>query len=141
MDIIKVLLILVIILVLLFPMMPFTAGVKKFSTIHALKYEEPHNRKNFWFIILAVLECALLIALTDVISTLADFVLSIKFVQNLLNKNNGYTYIWSSSNYFYLLFFKIYSELNFLTNQSGVNIPWALSQNSKINDIKKYSHI
>ncbi len=86
MNFIKVLLILLIILILLFPMMPFTAKTKKFSTIHALKYDEPHNRKNFWFIVLAVLECVLLIVLTDVISTLADLVLSVNFIRNLLNK-------------------------------------------------------
>ncbi len=85
MDILKVLLILAIILVLLFPMMPFTAGIKKFSTIHALKYSEPHNRKNGWFVILAVLECALLIALVDIVSSLVDLILSIEFIKNLVN--------------------------------------------------------
>ncbi len=86
MDIIKVLIILAIIIILLFPMMPFAAKTKKLSTIHALKYTEPHNKKNFWFFILAVLECVLIIALVDIISSLVDLILSIEFIKNLLSK-------------------------------------------------------
>ncbi len=86
MDILKVLLILAIVVVLLFPMMPFSAGTNKISTIHALKYNEPHNKKNLWFVLLAVLECVLIICLTEITSKLVDLILSLDFINNLLNK-------------------------------------------------------
>ncbi len=86
MDALKFLLILLITFILLFPMMPFAARARKVSTIHALRYEEPHNRKNAWYIILAVLECVLMIGLTSVTSSLVDWVLSIEFISNLVGK-------------------------------------------------------
>ena len=86
MDVIKGLIILVTIIILLFPILPFGFEIKKLPTIHALKYDEPHNKKNIWFVFLAILECALIIALTQLVSDLVDLILSLDFIRNLLDK-------------------------------------------------------
>lgn len=85
MNILKVVIILLLVLILLFPMMPFTANVKRFSTIHSLKYSEPHNKKNFWFVILSILECVVIIGLVKLVSDLVDLILSINFIKNLFS--------------------------------------------------------
>ena len=86
MDVIKILLILLITFLLLFPMMPFAARTKKVSTIHALKYTEPHNRKNGWFILLALIEILLFLGLVSVITSLVDSILAIDFIAKLISK-------------------------------------------------------
>ena len=86
MDVIKILLVLLITFLLLFPMMPFAARTKKVSTIHALKYNEPHNRKNGWFILLALIEILLFLGLISVVKGLVDGILKVNFISNLINK-------------------------------------------------------
>ena len=86
MDAIKILLVIFITFLLLFPMMPFAARTKKVSTIHALKYVEPHNRKNVWFILLAIFECVLFLGLVSIITDLTNTILSVDFINNLISK-------------------------------------------------------
>ncbi len=85
MDVIKILLIIAITFILLFPMMPFAARTKKVSTIHALKYTEPHNRKNGWYILLALVECLLFLGLVSLINGIVQGILSIDFINNLIS--------------------------------------------------------
>ncbi len=100
MDIIKILLIIAITFVLLFPMMPFSAKTSKVSTIHALKYKDPHNRKNGWYILLALVECLLFLGVTSLITLLVDKILAIDFIANLINKAAQGT----SANFDYVVF-------------------------------------
>lgn len=85
MDALKPFLILIITFALLFPMMPFAAKSKKVSTIHALKYREPHNKKNAWFVLLALVECLLIIMLSTFFTGLANQVLSVQFISDLIS--------------------------------------------------------
>ncbi len=91
MDAIKVLLILLITLIIFFPMLPFAAKARRISTIHALKYNEPHNRKNLFFIILSVVFCIAVVALIGVLGRLADWVAGIPFLSGLFTTISNVT--------------------------------------------------
>ena len=86
MDALKILLVLAITFLLLFPMMPFAARVKKICTIHALKYTNPHNRKNAWYLLLVVVEILLLLGLTSVINNVVNGILSVEFIAKIVAK-------------------------------------------------------
>lgn len=86
MDALKILLVLGITFLLLFPMMPFAARVKKVCTIHALKYTNPHNRKNAWYLLLVVVEILLLLGLTSVINNVVNGMLSVEFIAKIVAK-------------------------------------------------------
>lgn len=85
MDALKIFIIIILTFILLFPMLPFAAKANKVSTIHALRYREPHNRKNGWFLIVAILECILMIGLVGLITGIVRFVLGIPFVGDLIS--------------------------------------------------------
>ena len=85
MDALKIFIIIILTFILLFPMLPFAAKANKVSTIHALRYKEPHNRKNGWFLIVAILECVLMIGLVGLITGIVRFVLGIPFVGDLIS--------------------------------------------------------
>ena len=91
MDVIKILVVIVLTFLILFPMMPFAARTKRVSTIHALKYEEPHNRKNAWYLLLVLVECLLFLGLTSVVAWLVEQILSVEFIANLISQVAGGT--------------------------------------------------
>ena len=64
--------------------MPFAARAKKVSTIHALKYTEPHNRKNAWYLLLVLLEVILLLGLTSVVNNIVQSILSVNFISKVV---------------------------------------------------------
>lgn len=91
MTAIKIIIIIAIILIMFFPMLPFCANVKKVSTIHALKYEEPHNKKNLYFVLLSVLFCVVILAVLGLLDTIADAILSVGFINRLFSKISNAT--------------------------------------------------
>ncbi|MBR5900182.1 MAG: hypothetical protein IKZ38_02165 [Clostridia bacterium] len=83
MTVLKIFIIVLLTLIVLFPMLPFAAKVRKVSTIHALKYEQPHNKKNLYFVGLSILFCVLILSLLSVIDDIAGAITNIEFVDGL----------------------------------------------------------
>ncbi len=86
MTAIKIIAIILIALIIFFPMLPFGAKVKKISTIHALRYKEPNNKKNLYFVLLATLFCVAVLLLLKILNSLSDAVLSVSFINGLFAK-------------------------------------------------------
>ena len=86
MTAIKIIAMIVIAIIIFFPMLPFRAKVRKLSTIHALRYDEPNNKKNLYFVLLSVLFCVLVLVLLKVLNSLSNAVLEIAFIDALFAK-------------------------------------------------------
>lgn len=86
MTAVKIIAIILIALIIFFPMFPFGAKVKRFSTIHALRYKEPNNKKNLFFVLLAIVFCVVVLVLLKVLNLLSDAVLSVSFINDLFAK-------------------------------------------------------
>lgn len=82
---IKVLILFLSLLLIFYPILPWKAKRKKFSTIAALKYEKPHVRKNALFIFVAIAELLFFFLLNNVIKGLGDTVVNIPVVGNFLS--------------------------------------------------------
>ena len=82
---IKILLIVVTLLLLFFPLLPLSVKLRKLSTFRSLRYDAPHNRKNSFFVLLALIEFAVLAILYGLLFDAADGVASIGFVAKLLS--------------------------------------------------------
>ncbi|MBE5744047.1 MAG: hypothetical protein E7358_04965 [Clostridiales bacterium] len=86
MTAIKIIAIILIALIIFFPMFPFGAKIKKFSTIHALKYSEPNNKKNLYFVLLSTLFCVVVLLLLKILNSLSNAVLNVSFINDLFAK-------------------------------------------------------
>ncbi len=91
MDALKAIIMILITLIMFFPMLPFAAKVKKISTIQALRYDTPHNKKNLYFILSSVLYCVVVLLLLGVLQNLADKILGISFISGLFAKISSVT--------------------------------------------------
>ncbi len=82
-DAIKIFIILGILLLLAYPLIPAKGVLSKLFPASALRYNAPHNRKNFFFVILVVLEFVLAVILFRLFDTLSVFLASIPIIGRL----------------------------------------------------------
>lgn len=82
---IKILVTLGVLLVLAYPFIPLPGKLKRLSVASSLKYRSPHNRKNIFFAILAVLEFIVLALVFGAFDFLASTLSSIPFVGSLFS--------------------------------------------------------
>ena len=80
----KILLTVIPLLVLFFPLFPLPVKLRRVSTFHALRYNAPHNKLNFFFILAVLVEFVLVIALYWLVFDIADLIAYIPFVDDLL---------------------------------------------------------
>jgi hypothetical protein len=85
MDAIKAIIIIIITLLIFFPMLPFGAKIKKICTIYALRYDQPHNRKNLFFVLLSTIFSTIILVLLGVFDKLAEIVSSVPFINDLFS--------------------------------------------------------
>ena len=81
---IKVLILLLSLFLIFYPILPWRAKHKKFSTIAALKYEKPHVRKNAVFIAVAIIELIIAVLLYNVLNGVGDSIANIPVVGTFL---------------------------------------------------------
>ncbi len=86
MTAIKVILMLIILLVLAYPILPFRSKAKRFSTIMGISYERPHNRKNFPFLLLAIVEIVLFALLFSAWNSFSEWVVGLPLLGSLFEK-------------------------------------------------------
>lgn len=84
MTALKILLTVVILLLLFFPLLPLSKKLKRFSTFRALRYDAPNNRINSFFLLLAIVELILMVAVFRLFAWLASGITSIGFISRLL---------------------------------------------------------
>lgn len=77
---IKILIFFAALLLIFYPILPWKAKRKKFSTVAALKYDKPHVRKNFAFIFVAALELIFFVLLDKILKGLGNTVVDIPVV-------------------------------------------------------------
>ena len=85
-EAIKAIIIVLILLILAYPLLPFNSKAKKFSTFYALRYDAPHNKKNLPFLLLTIVEFIAVAVLFNLIFGISDFLTAIPFVSGLLAK-------------------------------------------------------
>ncbi len=83
---IKIILMLVIVLLLSYPFISLPGGLSKLSVANRLKYKKPHNRKNLFFLILAIVELIIFAIIFRVFDTVAHWLYSIPFIGDLFTK-------------------------------------------------------
>ncbi len=83
---IKILLILAIALVISYPFIPMKGKLRKLSVDSSLKYRAPHNKKNIFFVVLAVIEFAVLVVIFDLFGALSSFIYSVPLLGGLFSK-------------------------------------------------------
>ena len=84
--ILKILIILGVLLFLAYPLLPFSKKVKRISTARALRYEYPHNRKNWIFMLLVIVEIVIFAALAALLGTIEGWIDSAPaFLQKLFS--------------------------------------------------------
>lgn len=88
-DFIRVLIIIALLFLMAAPLLPLPAKWKRLSTFRALRYDPPHNRKNFFFVILSVVELVLFALLASLLASFAGFIENLPFVGSLLGNLNG----------------------------------------------------
>ena len=80
---IKILLMLGIVLLLSYPFIPMKGKLRKFSIASSLKYSSPHNRKNIFFVFLAIAEFIVFVIIFKLFGKVASFLLSLPFIGKL----------------------------------------------------------
>lgn len=84
-TLIKVVALILVLFLIVYPMLPIKTKGKKFSSIAALKFDSPHMRKNAIFIFVAIFELVLFILLYGVIEDLGDIVLGIPVIGDVFS--------------------------------------------------------
>ena len=79
----KILMILGIFLFLIYPLCPWPRFLRKISTFRALRYDPPDNKKNFPFIILAILCWIVFVLLHTLLDALCKFLSGLPFVTKI----------------------------------------------------------
>lgn len=88
-NFIRVLMIIALLFVMAAPLLPLPAKWKRFSTFRALRYDPPHNRKNFFFVLLSITELVLFSLLASLLTNFASFIQGLPFIGSLLGSVNG----------------------------------------------------
>jgi len=86
MPFVKVLIIIGVLCILGYPLFPLSKRVKKISTARALRYDYPNNRKNWFFMLVAIFEIAVLAVLAGVFGTIKGWLTAPAFLQKLFAK-------------------------------------------------------
>ena len=81
---VKIILIAVIMLLLFYPILPWRAKRKLFSTVAALKYEKPHSRTNGFFVFIVLLEIILFVLIYKYVKDLGGKIAEIPLVGELI---------------------------------------------------------
>ena len=82
---IKIIVMLAVLLLLAYPFIPMKGRLRKFSVASSLKYRAPHNRKNFFFVLLSLIESLVIILLFKAFDALTVFLYSIPFIGGLFS--------------------------------------------------------
>ena len=86
-TLLKILIILGVLLFLAYPLFPLSKKVKRISTARALRYDYPHNRKNWIFMLLVIFEIAVFAVLASILGTIGGWLDSApEFLKNLFSK-------------------------------------------------------
>ncbi len=80
----KLLIILGIFLILCYPFIPMKGKLRRLSIASSLKYDSPHNRKNLFFVILAIVEFFVAALLFRLVDGFAELIHSIPIIGKLL---------------------------------------------------------
>ena len=80
----KGLVILIAMLLLFYPILPWRAKRKRFSTVAALRYKEPYVRFNGFFIILVILEIILFVLLFRLLEDIGTAISNIPFISEIM---------------------------------------------------------
>ena len=89
---IKIGIMLAVIIIMVYPLVPFGGKAKKFFPASGLRYDHPDNRKNLPFLILAFVEFIACVLLFTLLDKAVNFVKNIPFVGDLFSaiaKNLG----------------------------------------------------
>ncbi len=81
---IKVILTVIAMLLLCYPFIPMKGALRKLSVASTLQYHKPHNRKNGFFVLLALIEFAVIAIIFRLLDSLAAMVTSVPFINGLL---------------------------------------------------------
>lgn len=87
----KILILLFLFLLLAYPLLPFPVRLRRFSTFRGLRYDAPHNRKNFVFILLHIAIWVVFAILFGLIGKVSDWLLDISFVEKLFSRVSAKT--------------------------------------------------
>ena len=83
---IKILLTLAIVLLMSYPFITAKGSLRKLFVASSLKYHAPHNRKNLYFVILAVLHFIVIALLFNVFYWFTSFVYALPLIGSLISK-------------------------------------------------------
>lgn len=109
MAFLKVVLILGFLFILFFPLLPFPAKLRRFSTFRALRYDPPHNRINLAFVLLSLVEIVLLAVFYTMLFKLVGSIVGIKFIDGLLSKHPTANFILVAFSALLLNFVTLYA--------------------------------
>lgn len=84
MTAIKILFIVLVLALMFLPLLPIRLKIKKLSSFFGLRYEAPHQRKNLFFVLVAILEFVAIAVVYRIIFGVAETVASIPFVARLI---------------------------------------------------------
>lgn len=85
-TLIKILIILAVLFLFAYPLISAKGKLKKFFPASALRYESPHNRKNFFFLLLTLAEFIVVALVFYLLDSVASLVSGISFVESLFAK-------------------------------------------------------
>ena len=81
---IKGIIILLLMLLMSYPLLPFSSKAKRFSTFRALRYESPHNRLNFAFVILTVIEFVVVAFVFELLDGVVEIVTNLPLLDRII---------------------------------------------------------
>lgn len=81
----KILFLIVLLLVLSYPFLPFSSKAKRFSTFSSLRYNPPFNKRNFIFIPITIAEFIVVALIFEIIAGICDKFGSLPFVSTIIS--------------------------------------------------------
>ena len=91
MEFLKVLILIVILLVMAYPLLPFSSKAKKFSTFRGLRYDYPNHGKNIVYLLVVVLLFAIVAVAFGLFDELANVLYSVPFITKILSNASNAT--------------------------------------------------
>ena len=84
-TLLKVVVLIVIMLLIAYPVIPLPKPLQHFSVNYRLRYKNPDNKKNFFFILLTLALYLAIYLLLDLLSELTSFVFTIPILSTLIS--------------------------------------------------------
>lgn len=141
MTALKIILMLVILVVLAYPLLPLRSRAKRFSTIVGISYDKPHNRKNFPYLLLVIVEIVLFALLFSLWNDFSTWLVSLPFLGSLFEKvPEGLqfsTAVVFGVIFFNLLMLYLYVFVGGLLKRSILDPIWGLEQKKEKKAKKK----